>query len=125
PRTSLVDESERKGGGMAHDDTAASRLASGSDLVGDGACATIARVSASWRWDGASSKAMGDPMSTPLAGMRVLVVDDDGDARELLHELLQQRGAEVLTASRAGEAFEMLTSERPDALVSDIAMPDE
>ena len=58
-----------------------------------------------------------------LTGLRVLVVDDDEDARELVSELLRRAGAEVAMASSAGEALEELRSNPPDVLVSDIGMP--
>jgi len=60
----------------------------------------------------------------PLRGARLLVVDDDDDARELLSIILQEAGAEVSTAASANEALEAFERERPDVLVSDIGMPD-
>lgn len=60
-----------------------------------------------------------------LEGLRILIVDDDPDARDLLYAILSQRLADVSVASCAAEAFEMLQRERPDVLVSDIAMPHE
>ncbi len=59
-----------------------------------------------------------------LDGIRVLVVDDDADARELAEHVLRERGAEVATASSVGEAIEVLQRGLPDVLVSDISMPD-
>ncbi|HEX8119366.1 MAG TPA: ATP-binding protein, partial [Pyrinomonadaceae bacterium] len=59
-----------------------------------------------------------------LEGLKVLVADDEPDARRLLTEVLSRRGAEVLTAASAEEAFEMLRLWRPDVLLSDIGMPD-
>ncbi|MBF2045935.1 MAG: response regulator [Leptolyngbya sp. IPPAS B-1204] len=58
-----------------------------------------------------------------LTGVRVLVVDDDLDVRELLAALLNQFGAEVLTIASASEALASLESFRPDVLISDIGMP--
>lgn len=58
-----------------------------------------------------------------LLGTRVLVVDDDTDARELLRSILAQRGASVRTAGSASEALAQLDSRVPDVLVSDIGMP--
>jgi signal transduction histidine kinase/integral membrane sensor domain MASE1 len=58
-----------------------------------------------------------------LDGLRVLVVDDHGDARELLGIVLRERGAEVHLASGVGEALEVLTRAPVDVLVSDLAMP--
>jgi PAS domain S-box-containing protein len=60
-----------------------------------------------------------------IAGVRVLVVDDEPDARGLVKRLLENCGAEVRTAASAGEAMTLLTEERPDVLISDIGMPDE
>jgi PAS domain S-box-containing protein len=58
-----------------------------------------------------------------LTGIRVLAVDDDPDARELLSVLLTQYGAEVLTVTNATEVLANLESFQPDVLVSDIGMP--
>lgn len=60
-----------------------------------------------------------------LDGMRLLVVDDEEDARALLSEVLRDRGAEVHVASSAHEALAQFTTIRPDVLVSDIGMPDD
>jgi len=58
-----------------------------------------------------------------LDGLRVLVVDDHGDARELLGLVLRERGAEVLLAGGVAEALEVLARAPVDVLVSDLAMP--
>jgi PAS domain S-box-containing protein len=60
-----------------------------------------------------------------LDGLRVLVVDDEQDARELLAAGLGQCGAEVVTASSAPEALGALAGGKFDALISDIGMPGE
>ena len=60
-----------------------------------------------------------------LAGLRVLVVDDEADAREWLTAVLEQCGAVVIAVGSAREALGMLAELRPDVLVSDIGMPDE
>jgi PAS domain S-box-containing protein len=60
-----------------------------------------------------------------LGGLRVLVVDDDLDTLEMLKVILQDRGAEVNTASSARDALEALEHSLPDALVSDLAMPEQ
>ncbi|HEX8492114.1 MAG TPA: PAS domain S-box protein [Pyrinomonadaceae bacterium] len=60
-----------------------------------------------------------------LGGVRVLVVDDHADSRELLSLVLGDYGAKVLTASSVKEALELLRRERIDVLVSDIGMPFE
>ena len=60
-----------------------------------------------------------------LAGVRVLVVDDEADAREVLSTMLQQAGAAVVSAANAAEALGLLDREAFDVLVSDIGMPGE
>jgi signal transduction histidine kinase/CheY-like chemotaxis protein len=60
-----------------------------------------------------------------LAGIRVLVVDDHSDARELLALVLSRAGAEVTTAASAAEALAFLRRQEVDALVSDVGMPVE
>ncbi len=60
-----------------------------------------------------------------VPGLRILVVDDEPDARSLVSTLLGSCGAEVRTASSAAEAFEVLREFRPNVLLSDIAMPGE
>jgi signal transduction histidine kinase/CheY-like chemotaxis protein len=60
-----------------------------------------------------------------LAGVRVLVVEDDADSRELAATVLRRCGAEVATVAGAPEGFELLRRQRPDVLLSDIAMPGE
>lgn len=59
-----------------------------------------------------------------LTGVRVLTVDDDADARELLTVLLTEYGAQVLTVTSAAEVLANLESFKPDVLVSDIGMPE-
>jgi CheY-like chemotaxis protein len=61
---------------------------------------------------------------TTLNGVRVLVVDDQPDAREVIAAMLRRCGAEVATAGSATEAMESFRRSRPDVLVSDLAMPD-
>jgi CheY-like chemotaxis protein len=62
-----------------------------------------------------------DPID--LTGVRVLVVDDEADARELIKRVLTQCSAEVRCAASAPQALEMLRADRPDVLISDIGMP--
>lgn len=58
-----------------------------------------------------------------LSGLKVLVVDDEPDARDLLRRLLERRQATVFTAGSAIDGLQLLEQERPDVLVSDIGMP--
>ncbi len=60
-----------------------------------------------------------------LTGVRVLVVDDDRDACELLELGLRESGASVRAVHSVRDALEALESFRPDLLLSDIAMPEE
>jgi PAS domain S-box-containing protein len=69
------------------------------------------------------------PMPSPTApddlrGLRVLIVDDQDDARELIRRVLEDAAADVIEASAADEAVTLIERERPDILVSDIGMPD-
>ncbi len=59
-----------------------------------------------------------------LAGVRVLVVDDEQDARQLIKRILAECRAEVWIAASAREAMDFLTRAMPDVLVSDIGMPE-
>jgi signal transduction histidine kinase/ActR/RegA family two-component response regulator len=60
-----------------------------------------------------------------LDGLRVLVVDDEADARELVATLLKQCGVEVTAVASASEGLEALQQLKPNVLVSDIGMPQE
>jgi signal transduction histidine kinase/ActR/RegA family two-component response regulator len=60
-----------------------------------------------------------------LTGTRILVVDDDRDTRELLVSVFEAAGAVVRPAASAAEAVTIALDDPPDALVSDIAMPDQ
>jgi PAS domain S-box-containing protein len=63
--------------------------------------------------------------TTRLQGVKVLVVDDEPDARSLIERLLHECDATVTTAASANEALEVLAREQPDILISDIGMPKE
>jgi len=63
--------------------------------------------------------------SAVLAGAKLLVVEDDEDARDILQVALHAAGAEVDLAGSAREALEALHRRRPQVLVSDIGMPGE
>jgi signal transduction histidine kinase/PAS domain-containing protein len=60
-----------------------------------------------------------------IAGARILVVDDEEDARDLLRTVLEHCSARVVTAAGSAEALELVRRDPPDVLVSDIGMPGE
>lgn len=60
-----------------------------------------------------------------LSGIRVLAVDDEGDTRAMIRGVLEQFGANVLTAGSAEEALEVFPGWKPDVLLFDIGMPQE
>lgn len=58
-----------------------------------------------------------------LTGLKVLVVDDDADARVLVGRMLEQHAAQVTVAESGEEALRRLAHDRPDVLICDIGMP--
>jgi PAS domain S-box-containing protein len=60
-----------------------------------------------------------------LDGVRVLVVDDDSDTRQMLKAVLSECHAEVITAASAAEAIKEIEQRKPDVLVSDLGMPEQ
>ncbi|MFN2407331.1 MAG: ATP-binding protein [Pyrinomonadaceae bacterium] len=60
-----------------------------------------------------------------LQGLKVLVVDDEADTRELIGEVLKEVGSEVITCRSVEEALIALEQHKPDILISDLGMPDE
>jgi CheY-like chemotaxis protein len=60
-----------------------------------------------------------------LQELKVLVLDDEQDAREVVQMILEQGGARVALASTVNEALEAVHTFRPDVVVSDIGMPEE
>ncbi len=64
------------------------------------------------------------PEEALLDGARVLLVDDDGDARDFLATALRGAGAIVRAVATPSAAFEAMRGWRPDVIVSDIAMPE-
>lgn len=60
-----------------------------------------------------------------LRGLRILVVDDEPDTRELVSTLLESAGAETEVAASVAEALDAVAQMRPDAVVTDIGMPGE
>src|SRR6185312_2987129 len=65
-----------------------------------------------------------DCSAEPLSGIRVLVVDDEGDARTLVRRILADCGAEGTVASSVDEAMQLVEGFRTDILVSDVGMPE-
>lgn len=58
-----------------------------------------------------------------LAGVRVLLVDDEADARELLTTMLAQSGADVIPTASVAAAMEAILHEKPDVIITDVGMP--
>jgi CheY-like chemotaxis protein len=74
------------------------------------------------------SKQAAEPASLAerqLEGLRVLVVEDDRDTLDMLRFILKESGAEVITAASTSEGLKALERWRPNALVSDLAMPNQ
>jgi PAS domain S-box-containing protein len=96
---------------------------------GQGATFTVRLPLGVAREESAVDRAPGgrDQVATPdrLEGITVLIVEDDEDTRELVHRLLVESGARVLTAETAASALERFTAEGPDILISDIGLPGE
>jgi CheY-like chemotaxis protein len=65
-----------------------------------------------------------DAAAIRLDGVRVLVVDDHEDARELVRVALESFGATTVTAGSASQAIAAISLHRPDVCVSDVGMPD-
>jgi CheY-like chemotaxis protein len=64
-------------------------------------------------------------LRTRLAGTRVLIVDDDPDAREVVAAILRHYGASVIVATSVSTALVALRREQVDVLVADLGMPVE
>ena len=64
-------------------------------------------------------------MPARLRGIRIVLVEDHDDSRELLALMLEQCGAEVVSASSARTGLQAVLDNRPDVVVSDLGMPDE
>jgi CheY-like chemotaxis protein len=75
------------------------------------------------------ANAMGAPSrrsaAHALEGLRVVLVEDDDDGRELVRIILLNAGASVESVASAAAGFDAIRQNRPQMLVSDIAMPDE
>ena len=96
--------------------------------VGQGATFTIVLPIAAARAGdvaGARPHAEGAEDAVRLDGLRVLVIEDETDSRELIAAILAEAGAVMFTAAGAREGVSMARRVRPDVLVCDLAMPDE
>ena len=63
--------------------------------------------------------------SPPVEGVRVLLVEDDPDSREMVVRVLEDFGMQVSAVASASEALDIIKQLKPDVLVSDIGMPEE
>ncbi len=82
-------------------------------------------VQASGTEDSESTPEAKAPSGVRLDGIRVLVVDDEQDSREVMAHTLEDCGASVSLAGNAREALEILEQSEMDVLLADIAMPDQ
>jgi signal transduction histidine kinase/ActR/RegA family two-component response regulator len=64
------------------------------------------------------------PLTDTLEGKRILIVDDDADARFVIEKVLRRHGADTIAVDSADEATKLVKSLRVDVLVSDLGMPD-
>ena len=72
-----------------------------------------------------SAAAAAPPVEVRLDGVRVLVVDDEKDTRDMIGRALADRGARISVAGNSQDAIEILERNEIDVLLADIAMPDE
>jgi CheY-like chemotaxis protein len=99
------------------------RIAVHSDGQGKGASFTVELPVGSGASPAVERPSRPQPPTERLDGLRLLLVEDDEDVRELLEQILADQGATVLAASGAEEGLRLLGEGRPDVLLSDIAMP--
>jgi signal transduction histidine kinase/CheY-like chemotaxis protein len=67
--------------------------------------------------------AVADFIMADLSGIKVLVIDDEADTRDLLRRVLMDCNAIVFSAGTADDALSLVEREKPDVLISDIGMP--
>jgi PAS domain S-box-containing protein len=99
-----------------------------SDGEGKGATFTVVLpIAAVYRDDAPSQSGLGltSVEVPPLDGVRIVVVDDEDDGRELITMILEQLGAQVMAAASAEDAISAVKRFAPHVLVSDIGMPGE
>jgi PAS domain S-box-containing protein len=75
--------------------------------------------------DSGASHAASAKGARPLAGIRVLLVEDDDDSRNLLSLILSRYGAEVISTASSVEALDWFMQKTPDVVISDIGMAEE
>ena len=104
----------------AHGGTVQARSAG----LGEGAVFTV-RLPLQHLADAASVPPLPEAHPQPISGLRILVVDDDADARELLALTLTAAGARAIVAGSVRDALRLLEVERPDLLLTDVGMPEQ
>jgi CheY-like chemotaxis protein len=97
------------------------RVVAESAGLGRGACFTVTLP----RHADGTRVVEGPDLDRPLSGVRILVVENEDNAREALAVTLRMEGADVTVAASAVEGRSALAHARPDVVVSDIAMPGE
>ncbi|MDX6611712.1 MAG: hypothetical protein QOD75_898, partial [Blastocatellia bacterium] len=108
---------EVKSGGMNQGTTFTVSL----PVAADGATPAVTDTAATATGDGV----LPSDLSEILHDVRILVVDDEADSRELMTTILTRCGAEVTSCESAAEAIEAFRTWKPDLLISDIGMPNE
>ena len=103
------------------------RVTAFSEGLGRGSTFTVTLPTLATEEEADAAGAPGDApqaaAGAPLAGLRVLAVDDEPDWRELLGHILGSAGADARIAASAAEAIQILEGWRPDVVLTDIAMP--
>ena len=95
-----------------------------SEGEGQGATFSIVLPHSGARTKDVEGGASGLPLEEQrLKNLTVMIVEDEADTRELLRRMLETQGAEVIAAGNADEAYDTLTNEPSDILVSDIGLP--
>jgi signal transduction histidine kinase len=75
--------------------------------------------------DAAAGDGAGGERSASLAGVRIVLVEDEPDTRDALALMLRDAGAEVVSVDTVQGALDAIRARPPDVLISDIGMPDE
>jgi hypothetical protein len=86
-------------------------------------CSPVTAAPVNGRVYSQADRSVGLEEAPDLTGIRVLIVEDDDDARALVAKVLEGQGAVVEAVSSAREALDVLAKERIDVLLSDIEMP--